>query len=712
MSRIASQWVFAGLLAMCFVSALNPHLNITFSETVYQNVTFAKDFLLVENRTYSLIEGVITIENPGAETVFDSYIKINNTENLVTNITYASGRFGTEIIYPKNSDVSGNLSLVINTTFQSLGADIDEDGTNDFVRINATHIIFNATSEFDLLAYQLFNSSGAANTSVANQAYSGVLINVTSIKIDGNYNDNVVFATLYINGTQTTANQLNASLINLTFNDTARPYAVLHIPELRSAQQSVFGYNVSSLLVEPPLDINTTYTNALYQTKVLAGQLFNVTDYASNIASVGDLIILNISINGMNVTVENSSGYNETFYFTLHNLSATGDYQYVYGNGTDNLSWSWVANNGTIPIGQTFNISYQVRAPDTVPTSGTYPAVEQNLTYTINATASTVGVVDVRVRADVNFTTSKQIISPQDNLSNNNVTWQSVPSVATVQNITFTLEKVTLWVTSARDPNQIAYSLNTTYTPSSTVDQSTVWTGGAWTFNFTDGSDELTAPPPIIWVKPYWIITNTGGQVLNQSITHNGTDTYIKYIYVVNGYWLEVYKNVTSTSNSSYDLKIWVHNRGNGHTPQDMTVTVYDFIPSAFTAYGFSPNYNNLSNVSGQYTGVAYQWDVGLRTNLSTSFAPEGDINDWDEYYLNYSVNGTGNFQVSDLYIVGLDPRKVDGAGTHEGISVLSGIASTSKELIYAAIVLFLVAINVGNFLMTSRINKKLDKKE
>ena len=83
-----------------------------------------------------------------------------------------------------------------------------------------------------------------------------------------------------------------------------------------------------------------------------------------------------------------------------------------------------------------------------------------------------------------------------------------------------------------------------------------------------------------------------------------------------------------------------------------------------------------------------------------------------DRYTLNYSVNGTGTFKVSDLYIVGLDPRQVDGANTSGAISILSGIASTSRELLYLGVVVFLVAINIGNFLMTSKINKKLDKKE
>jgi hypothetical protein len=702
------QWILALILLAASASALNPHVNMTFSETVHQNVTFAKDFLLVENRTYSLIEGVFTVENPGTETVFDSYVKVINTENLVTDFQYVSGRYGEQIIFPKNNDSVSNYSNNITSSFTSMGVDIDEDGENDTVRVTSTHIIFNVTSEFDVLTYPLYNTSGAAN--LAQGGTFNWTFNITSNTTDGNYNEGVLYATLAINGTEVTASQFTVGQVTMVLNDTKRNYTVLHVPELRSGQSSVFNYNVSSLLVEPPLDINTTYTNPLYETKVLAGERFNVLDVATNVADVGALTVINITIYALPVNVSNGTAW-ELHNFTLQNLSATGDYANVAGNGSNDRLWSWVTNGGSIPIGQSFNISYQVEAPDSVPTSGTYPAVQQNLTYTINATASEVAVESIRARAEISFNTSKQIISPQDNLSNNNVTWRSVPNVGSYHNMTYTLEKVTLWVTNTRDPNQVSSGLNTTYYPNTQINQTTSWAGSAWLFNFTDGSSDSN-PPPIVWIKPYWIIQNTGGQVVNQSITRNGTDVYLKYIYVINGYWLEVEKNVTSAGNDMYSIQVHVHNRGNGHTPQNLTVTVYDFIPSEFAAWNFTPTYNNLSNVSGQFNGTAYQWDVGLRTNLSTSFAPSGDALGLDEFWMNYTVNGTGDFKVSDLYIVGLDPRKVDNAGASETVTVLSGVASTSKELIYLGIVVFLIAINIGNFLMTSRINKKLDKKE
>ncbi len=704
------------VLVICVVlagaaTALNTRLNITIKETVNQNVTYAKNFNLVENRTYAVIEGVITFTNPGNETIYDINSRLNNVSNLATNFVNTGGRPGYEVVFPHVNDSVQNITGNITTSWKSLGMDLDEDGTNDTVRLVNNTIQFNLSSQYDLYTINLSNSTNAS-INISNVPVAlNMNFNLTSITHTGEYNDNVTFAYVTINGTETTAGQLTlGSQITMTVNNTARNYSILHIPELRPGQDTIFNYNVSSLLVNPPLDINSSYTNPEFQTKVLAGQRFWVRLTAGNIENVGTLENVNVTLAAQSVNVSNASS-SELFNFTLHNLSTNSsisdDYQWV--DNTTNRTWYWTVNNGSIAIGHEYNISFQIQAPDTVSSSGTYLALLQTLQYRINTTASTLGVSNVRAHAAVIFNTSKRIVSPQDNLSNHNVTWESIPRVGTNDNITFSLEKVSVWVTNTLDPNQPT-NISKNYTPGTTINASTLWTGAAWLFNYTDGSSDAN-PPPIVWVKPYWIIKNTANQIVSSSVTVNGTDLYMNYIYVVNGYWLDVQKKVLDAGNNTYNIRIVVRNRGNGYTPQNMTVTVYDFIPSDFSASNFSPMYNNASNVTGQFAGVAYRWDVGLRTNLSTSFAPKGDPSGLDYYYLNYTVNGSGNFKVSDLYIVGLDPRAVNGANTFRGVSVISNIASTSKEVIYLAIVLFLIGINVANFMMTSRINRKLDRK-
>ena len=693
-------------LAVAGLAAADSHtrVNITLQETVNHNVTFAENFDLEENRTYSLIEGVITVNNPGDETINDISIQLINIENLATDFIYrsGSGREGFQTIFP-SEETNYTVQENVTTSWLALPLDLDEDGINDSVQHNNTHLIFNLTSEYELHAIPFSNST---NDSLDISNPGTVLdmdFNLTSVRQDTSYNEGHDFARVQLSGTVNNAGTIDPSETTFEITDYERAYAVLHIPELRPGNQTVFDYEIDGLEVSPPLNITTEYTNEEFETKVLAGETFGIQILAENIATVGDLEDVNITLRAEDVNVSNGTEW-EVFNFTLHNLTQTGDWANV--DNTSDRTWYWTTNGGTIAVGDEYNISFDIRAPDTVATSNTYLAMTQLLAYRIPATASELGVSDVRAKAAIRFNESKRIVSPQDSEENRNVTWASDPQVGTDLNISFTLERVSLWVTEIRDPNE-KVGLEETYNPNFPFDTNTKWDTETWYFNFTDGST-ADAPPPIIWMKPYWIIQNTGNQIINSSITVNGTDLYMNYIYVVGGYWLEVDKQVIDTGDGQYDIFTEVTNRGNGHTPQNMTVTVYDFIADNFDAYNFNPGPNNQSQVSGEFSGTAYQWDVGLRTNLSTSFSPRGSADGLDTWSMNYSVNGTGDFQVSDLYIVGLDPRLVDGANTYEGVAVISAIASTSREILYLAIVVFLIGINLANFMMTSRINRKL----
>jgi hypothetical protein len=119
------------------------------------------------------------------------------------------------------------------------------------------------------------------------------------------------------------------------------------------------------------------------------------------------------------------------------------------------------------------------------------------------------------------------------------------------------------------------------------------------------------------------------------------------------------------------------------------------------------------------YNGTAYQWVVGLyRTNnmsnngvfYNASFAPAGDSLGMDRWNATYSVHGNGDYRVTELYIVGLDPMRVDGAGASPLIAIREGLQNNSYEIIFAFIVLVLLVINVANLIMSQRIENKLEK--
>jgi len=521
-------------------------------------------------------------------------------------------------------------------------------------------------------------------------------------------------------------------LTNFTW-DTATKYGnqtsgqpgqriVIHIPALRQGNYTTFYYNVSCVSAEPPLDIDTTYLNTDhgFNKKVLAGYNWTVTQSVTNRNYLhSNMSNINISITRQTVPW-NSSIYN----FSLENLLGSGDYTNVGGNGTSTSEWWWTPNGGELEYNQSVNITYIVGAPYSVPMTATYKAISEEITYRVAFLISNISIKDINASSDINFSIQKRIVQPADDPESNNVTWQVAPNINTNLNITYDINKVTMWVTEDQDPlndtgDTIWGNLSVNYTgsPMKEINISTGWGNSSyyWYFNYTDSTN-----PPIVWMQPEWLISNKYGQIMNYSLTISGADYYLKYIYVIHGYWLEVKKNVTSIGEDSYQIDVLVENIGNGWTPQFTYVTVYDFVPDDFTVYdlsipcpGTQCQNQSVGNPSADFYGESYRWNIPWKGTMNSSLGPKvgPEATGVGNYSWNvsYKVNGTGAYRVTELYIVGLDPLKVDGASVSPVIAVITGLQSYTKEIIYIGIVVFLVVINVTNLVITNKINRKLD---
>lgn len=664
-------------------------VNVSVIERAYQNVTFAKNFDLVESVTGSYVQGWINISNPSSYNVYDVRITLNNLSNLQTNVTYFDGRNGSQTISQKYTNLSINYG-VINQTPQPMvfPQNLDKDNMTDFIWINRTHLIMDFSSEQQLRVFP-FPGGEFADQNPWSISWNMVPIVLSTGKTVG-----------WLNGTSATNSlwQINPGVVNIVEN--ANPdYVVVHIPELRPGEYTVFTYNASPK-IDPPLDMQTDYIHP-QRTKVLAGECFNVTQNATNHFAQG-LNLSNVNVTMLMQPVTwNSSSWN----FTFQTLFESGDWTNVSNN--TNLTWYWAVNGGNMTWGDVYNITFSVCAPDSVPNSSSYVYLREELHYSTPGTITGLDLSDLRARADVRFNFTKRIDRPTDTENNRYVIWESEPTIGTNLNITFNVTKISMWVTQNMDPND-ATVLKQRYYPVKLINETQKWNslldlGERWYFNFTDGS-RVDAPPPIIWMMPYYHIADVNNQLVRLFETREGEDYYFKYIYVVNGYWLEIEKNVTNIGADQYNVSLFVWNRGPGYTPKDLTVTIYDFVPEEFTAFNFGPMWNATSVVNGAFNGTAYSWDVAPdRTLQNASFAPKGQLNStWNATYL---VNGTGDYRVSELYIVGLDPRLVDGGSSNEVISVMSSLASRSTEVVYVMIVVALVAINVLNYVLTRRKN-------
>jgi hypothetical protein len=685
LTKIIFTLMFVLLFSSMVTAAGGTHINISITEKAYQNVTFAEFFWLNETVEGQIVYGYVNVTNPGQEDVSDLNVYLDNMTFLATNFTWMGGRNGSQTVYTTSVNTSQVYSNV-NMTPMPLDQDLDNDNRSDFMWINRTHIIFDLSSEYNVNAYKLVTdpfrlTAGRPVVYTYDIVHSNSdVIGRVNINIPGGLSQSYVIDTV-------------------TVYKATNDYVVLHLPELRSGESALFNYTALSV-IDPPINVETDYTHEQYR-KVLAGECFNVTQWATNeFFYEYNLTNVNITIESLGVT------WNETvFNFTLGNLSISPTHSGDAKNVTivDNRTWYWIVGGGNMTHLVTYNISYQVCAPASVPASGSYPFIKETLQYATEGTVSGVEVKEVRAVAKLGFNFTKRIARPANTLNNTNVTWETIPKVGTSINVTFNVTKVSLWVSENLNPNNRTIH-KSTYFPNQVVNLSSSqsWVAGTpWYFNYTDGSS-FDSPPPIIWMYPFFHIADTENQILKNYLTTNGEDLYWKYIYVVNGYWLEIEKNVTNVNQDSYKIDVRVWNRGNGYTPQNLTVTVYDFVPSEFSAYNFSPTYTQFQGVSGPFNGTAYEWDIPPnRTPQNSSFAPAGLAN--STWNLSYFANGSGDYRVSELFIVGLDPRLVDGGSSHEVIAVVSSMVTHTTEMVYVAIVLFLVGLNVMNFVVTRK---------
>lgn len=688
-------------------SALPTRLNVTMSEVVFQNVSYAKDFDLLNEQEACNVEGTINITNPSADPVFDIYLRFSNIAGLTTDFFHDQGRNGTVISggSAQNQDVTSDIDATMNSV--TLGLDLDNDGQNDYVYVNDTHLIFNMTRDGNV-SVRLKDDAVLADISTVPQA-----LNMTEVEFSANGR---TYGNVTINGTTNNANELRNAEIDIVINEYSQSPIIVHIPELRGTNETIFVYNMSCLGKLPPVTINTTYTNPAHAgitKKVLAGYNWTLNQTVINNNPAGlPIANLNISMAAQSVTWNTSS-----FNFAFGTLAAGGDAGNV--EKVDSTNWWWAPNAGTLAHGSNESILYNMTAPFSVPFSATYLSLIENISYEVNYLLSEMSLDEINASGDLEFDLDKRIDSPQDDLNNTNVTWEIRPYVNVPINISYDLNKVTLWVTHDLNPNNYTVfnkTMNNTGVPLEEINISNPWGTSAeyWYFNYTDGSS-ATSPPPIVWIEPEWLIANKYGQIMNYSKSVNGQDLYMKYVYVVNGYWLEIQKNITSIADGQYEINITVVNIGNGWTPINEKVTVYDFIPSEFSGWDWSVSPGTTQSVGAEgsaYYGNAMIWDIPWEPTLNSSLGPMNGPNattaanhTWN---VNYKVNGSGSYKATELYIVGLDPLKVDGAFASPIITIISGLQSRTNELVYVGIIAFLIVLNITNLVMTNRINKKI----
>jgi hypothetical protein len=535
---------------------------------------------------------------------------------------------------------------------------------------------------------------------------------LTGFVIVTNKNPNKTLSDIYVSLTDTTKITLPIFADGRTGifigNDTSSGALVLHIPELNPGENSTWQFNGNVSSIIPPLNLTTSYS----ESKLLAGNTLTLTDVIVNEidnSTFMDTCISNIILI-QKTTPVNFAGslYNFTFNISTPITGTDG------GNATfdDNREQTWSLRAGScLNKTQSESIIYDIVSPYNIPKSTDYIMSNTTFKYDINHTLSTLDVGEIRVISEAQVSFEKAIIGPADPLLyGSNVTWNVTGQFSSGLDITYNLTAVTLWVSqrnvngSFTDPNTIDndtisnVSLSIDYTPNFLVNSTNPWSSNGWQFNYSD------LPSPIVWLDVNYTIANDGAQLIDRSISREGNDIYIKELYLIVGYWLEINKNISALDEDNYHIRIDVHNKGNQVTPGGSIVTIYDFIPSNFnlngsfdfSSSGWYGTGESNNSIIGEYNGTLHQWAIIPSNILNTSFAQGPVFNENTTWSVDYNVTGSGDYTLLDVFITGLDPQKVDGAGSTKSV-VVSEILDriSSVEGIFAAVASVLLLLGL-----------------
>lgn len=492
-------------------------------------------------------------------------------------------------------------------------------------------------------------------------------------------------------------------------NDTSSNTIVLHIPELEAGENSTWRFSGNASNIIPPLNLSTSYSDS----KLLAGDVLTITDTIVNEidnSTFSDTCVRNIVLTQQTAPVD-FSGTNYNFTFNDSKAITGSDALNAVFDNNQQQTWNLRAG-GCLNKTESESITYDIISPYNIPASTDYIMSNTTFQYDINHSLSSLSVSDIKVISEADVSFEKAIVGASDPLLyGSNVTWNVTGQFTTGLDITYNLTEVTLWVSQRNvagaftDPNTIDNDtisnvpLTVDYFPNALINSTTPWASSGWQFNYSD------LPSPIVWMDVNFTIADDGAQLIDKSVAREGNDIYIKELYLIVGYWLEINKNITAIGPDQYHIRIDVHNKGNQVTPAGSIVTIYDFVPSTFSvdagvfSFSNSPWYNtgeSNNSVAGEYNGTLFQWALIPQTSLNTSFAQGPAFNSNTTWSVDYNVTGSGDYTLLDVFVTGLDPQKVEGAGGSGSVivsEILDRIGST--EGIFAAVASVLLLLGL-----------------
>lgn len=698
-------WLLSGMLfffSLLGIFATDPQINITINEYITSNITFDPfEYCHVaetplpecENRTQYSIIGFLEIQNVNSNVTYnDLWIVFGNISNIKQFTRNDSSSYRLSWMYANGNDEVEALGVYYNkntksdTTFTI--------STQNYVVIHIPELKPNERVRWEYIVDEAVVSKPPLNIST-NYSHlkiitGGILTVNHSVSNVYDYVRNYQDACIYdLNLTMKTrsgvwgsgsGNQYNYNFTFIDGSESVGDDINFGFTKVNDREWYFYSKNADYCF---PLSyiVNLSY-------KIKMPDTLPITDYYKFL-DIDSRYRLNSLISGMNVL--NVVGTTEGNYINI-TKKITND-----PNDLINL------------LG--YNITWNISASF---------YIKNNITYNVTKVS-----LWVSRRSQVNESSFLEDVD-NDTVTNSipliyNMSWESV---CYYRNNSGTIEVFC-------DPNHP----NRLNSNNGIVDYTKQWAMvQSWFFNYTDPG----RGSPILFAKVFYTLLNDNyenisksnysenvGQVRVIYRTFNESDRYTLQIYIVVDYYLQLIKNITKVSSGDenrYLVEIYVHNNGPSPTPKDRQILIYDFVPETFTILTDLTQYTNVSvypmaaknpqysinyynnDVTGKYNGKVLKFVLNPPTGGAV-FNPGNNDPNWEDenatFIVRYEIEGQGEYNFREVYLTGLDPMLIEGAGASIKSLIIEMIKNDSN---YEVILLLIAIAAVGLVFVTRKI--------
>jgi len=516
----------------------------------------------------------------------------------------------------------------------------------------------NLTDAYDGVTLTQGTSSGAGEINITNDLSTTALYDISLNFSEGDSSNWISFT----------------SGVNL--DTTGDGYVTVHINSLAEKGSAIINYDCTG---SRPVVFSESYNTS----KILAGGSVDVSltlEKNASVTSINDITFIKTAVD------TNDNGTSD-FLFS----SRIADVGSVVDESSPIITWTITELNGTT---SSATLNFTAADNDTgahssggIQSSMLHYLGNATLQFTINngsESGSGVGLNEdpTATTSNIEISLQKEQLTSGDGGDGDD--WGFTPTIDSIDTeiINFSVSSLTVYVTNTGDLNS-TYATNDTYSPETISSSGSEWSGDRW--NVMDFPD----PVPVGWIDLDLSVDFSGSQLSEAYSTTNGTYELIEKVYIINGYLVEAKKSISENGTANqYDITLWVHNLGNLETPPN--VYVYDIVPT-----NFSMVYNDMTpagstGITNPIAGAAYWWNVGPL---------EADGQDGDEATIHYTVQGTGLYRMTDLFILGIDPSYTQNMPstpvlkTGTKIVSASGMKSVMNILMISSLLLGMVGL-------------------